>query len=184
MERRLLALWVLVAPRNLNPQASLRISLLDEERLLQLSQPGVSHLAQPGASFLAFALFMGISMTITAFLCWFASCKTAVFSRRRSEAPPRPAPVDDLTAWSMLAFVVAIARATSVGRAAFKLGLVLVFITLMLFVIKPKLPSWLGQPALERPDPSKAVLALVLGVVLVSALTTELIGISPHLPGG
>ncbi len=63
----------------------------------------------------------------------------------------------------MLAFVAAIARTTSVGRAAFNLGLVLVFITLMLFVIKPTLPSWLGQPALERPDPSKAVLALVLG---------------------
>src|SRR5207247_4680931 len=50
-------------------------------------------------------------------------------------------------------------------------------IALMLFVIKPKLPSWLGQPALERPDPSKAVLAVVVGVVLVSALSTELIGI-------
>src|SRR5436189_4048742 len=77
----------------------------------------------------------------------------------------------------MLAYVVAIARATSVGGAVFNLGLVLVFITLMLFVIKPKLPSWLGQPALERPDPSKVALAVVLGVVLVSALSTELIGI-------
>jgi len=67
MERRLLPLWVLVAPRNPNPQASLRISLLDDERLLQLSQPGVSHFAQPVASFLVFALFMGISMNITAF---------------------------------------------------------------------------------------------------------------------
>jgi hypothetical protein len=90
MERRLLPLWVLVAPRN--PQASLRISLLDEERLLQLSQPEVSHLAQPGASFLAFALFMGISMSITAFPVLVRICKTAVFLRRRSEAPPRPAP--------------------------------------------------------------------------------------------
>src|SRR5438034_9131296 len=47
----------------------------------------------------------------------------------------------------------------------------------MLFVIKPKLPSWLGQSALERPDPSKTVLAVVFGVVLVSAVSTELIGI-------
>jgi hypothetical protein len=76
MERRLLPLWVLVAPRNPNPQASLRLSLLDEERLLQLSQPGVSYLAQPEASFLAFALFMGISMSITAFP---VSFKTALF---------------------------------------------------------------------------------------------------------
>src|SRR5256886_1154135 len=87
------------------------------------------------------------------------------------------AAVDDVTAWSMLAFVVAIARATSVGGAAFNLGLVLVFVALMLFVIKPNLPNWLGQPALERPDPSKAVLAFVFGVVLASALSTQLIGI-------
>jgi len=85
--------------------------------------------------------------------------------------------VADLTAWGVLAFVVAIARATSAGGAAFSLGLVLVFVALMLFVIKPKLPSWLGQPALERSDPGKAVLAVVLGVVLVSALSTELMGI-------
>jgi Kef-type K+ transport system membrane component KefB len=47
----------------------------------------------------------------------------------------------------------------------------------MLFVIKRKLPGWLGQSALERPDPSKTVLAVVFGVVLVSAVSTELIGI-------
>jgi Kef-type K+ transport system membrane component KefB len=47
----------------------------------------------------------------------------------------------------------------------------------MLLVIKPNLPNWLGQQALERPDPSKAVLAIVFGVVLASALSTQLIGI-------
>jgi Kef-type K+ transport system membrane component KefB len=85
--------------------------------------------------------------------------------------------VDDVTAWSILAFVVAIARATSVGGAAFSLGLVLAFVAVMLFVIKPNLPRWLGQSVLERPEPSKSVLAVVIWVVLVSALSTELIGI-------
>ena len=87
------------------------------------------------------------------------------------------AAVGDVTAWGVLAFVVAIARATSVGAVTLSLGLVLIFVALMIFVIKPKLPSWLGQPALERPDPSKAVLAFVFGVVLASALSTQLIGI-------
>src|SRR5206468_3125973 len=137
-----------------------------------------SHLAQPGASFLAFALFMGISMSITAFPVLVRILQDrGIFKTSLGSTATACAAVDDVTAWSMLAFVVAIARATSVGGAAFNLGLVLVFIALMLFVIKPKLPSWLGQPALERPDPSKAVLAVVLGVVLVSALSTELIGI-------
>jgi hypothetical protein len=74
------------------------------------------------------------------------------------------------------AFVVAIARATSVSGAAFNLGLVLVFIALMLFVVKPKLPIWLGYQALERPNPSKSVLAVIFGRNF-SALTPELIGI-------
>src|SRR4029453_8955123 len=42
---------------------------------------------------------------------------------------------------------------------------------------KPKLPGWRGQQALERPNPSKAVLVAVFGVVLASALSTQLIGI-------
>jgi len=113
MERRLLPAWVLVARRNPNPQASLRISLLDEERLLQLSQPGVSHLAQPVASFLAFALFMGISMSITAFPVLVRILQDrGIFKTSLGSTATACAAVDDVTAWSMLAFVVAIARAT------------------------------------------------------------------------
>src|SRR5438034_5911310 len=137
-----------------------------------------SHLAQPGASFLAFALFMGISMSITAFPVLVRILQDrGIFKTSLGSTATACAAVDDVTAWSMLAFVVAIARATSVGGAVFNLGLVLVFIALMLFVIKPKLPSWFGQLALERPDPSKAVLAFVFGVVLASALSTQLIEI-------
>src|SRR6266567_4033847 len=137
-----------------------------------------SHLAQPGASFLAFALFMGISMSITAFPVLVRILQDrGIFKTSLGSTATACAAVDDVTAWSILAFVVAIARATSVGSAVVNVGLVLVFVGLMLFVLKPNLPSWLGQQALERPDPSKAVLAVVFVVVLVSALTTELIGI-------
>jgi len=137
-----------------------------------------SQLAQPGASFLAFALFMGISMSITAFPVLVRILQDrGIFKTSLGSTATACAAVDDVTAWCMLAFVVAIARATSVDGAAFNLGLVLVFIALMLFVIKPRLPTWIGHPALERPDPSKTVLAVVFGVVLVSAVSTELIGI-------
>jgi len=135
-------------------------------------------LAPPGASFLAFALFMGISMSITAFPVLVRILRDrGIFKTSLGSTATACAAVGDVTAWCVLAFVVAIARATSVGGAVFNLGLVLVFVALMLFVIKPKLPSWFGQPALERPDPSKAVLAFVFGVVLASALSTQLIGI-------
>jgi len=137
-----------------------------------------SQLAEPGASFLAFALFMGISMSIPAFPVLVRILQDrGIFKTSLGSTATACAAVDDVTAWCMLAFVVAIARATSVDGAAFNLGLVLLFIALMLFVIKRKLPTWLGQSALERPDPSKTVLAVVFGVVLVSAVSTELIGI-------
>jgi Kef-type K+ transport system membrane component KefB len=137
-----------------------------------------SQLAQPGASFLAFALFMGISMSITAFPVLVRILQDrGIFKTSLGSTATACAAVDDVTAWCVLAFVVAIARATSVGGAAFNLGLVLVFIALMLFVIKPNLPTWLGYQALERPNPSKSVLAVIFIVVIVSALTTELIGI-------
>ena len=105
-----------------------------------------TQLAQPGASFLAFALFMGISMSITAFPVLVRILQDrGIFKTSLGSTATACAAVDDVTAWCVLAFVVAIARATSVAGAVFNLGLVLVFIALMLFVIKPKLPGWLGQ---------------------------------------
>jgi Kef-type K+ transport system membrane component KefB len=47
----------------------------------------------------------------------------------------------------------------------------------MLLVIKPALPRWLGRDALERPEPDKITLAIVVGLVLSAAFSTELIGI-------
>jgi Kef-type K+ transport system membrane component KefB len=121
---------------------------------------------------------MGISMSITAFPVLVRILQDrGIFKTSLGSTATACAAVDDVTAWCVLAFVVAIARATSVSGAAFNLGLVLVFIALMLFVVKPKLPIWLGYQALERPNPSKSVLAVIFMVVIFSALTTELIGI-------
>ena len=136
-----------------------------------------SRLAQPGASFIAFALFMGISMSITAFPVLVRILQDrGILKTPLGNTATMCAAVGDVTAWSILAFVVAIARASSVGGAAVSLGLVLIFVVLMLFVLKRNLPAWL-RPALERDEPGKGALAVVLGVVLVSALSTELIGI-------
>jgi Kef-type K+ transport system membrane component KefB len=135
-------------------------------------------LAQPGASFIAFALFMGISMSITAFPVLVRILKDrGIFKTSLGSTATACAAVDDVTAWTILAFVIAIARATSVGGAAFTFGLVIVFVGLMLLFIKPSLPKWLGRPALEQEAPGQVTLAVVLGVVLISAFITELIGV-------
>jgi Kef-type K+ transport system membrane component KefB len=135
-------------------------------------------LAQPGASFIAFALFMAISMSITAFPVLVRILQDrGMFKSSLGRTAAACAAVGDVTAWGLLAFVVAFAKAANTAAAACCLGLVLIFVAVMLFVIKPNLPTWLGKEALERLDPTKGVLAIVIGIVLAAALCTQLIGI-------
>jgi Kef-type K+ transport system membrane component KefB len=77
----------------------------------------------------------------------------------------------------LLAFVVAFATSGDLLATAGCFGLVLLFIGIMFYVIKPNLPHWLGVEALERDHPKKSVLAIVIAIVLACALTTQLIGI-------
>jgi len=135
-------------------------------------------LAQPGASFMAFALFMGISMSITAFPVLVRILKDrGIFKTPLGSTATACAAVDDVTAWTILAFVVAIARATSVGGGVFTFMLVIVFVGLMLFVVRPSLPKLMSREALEREEPGPGLLTIVVSVVLISAFSTELIGI-------
>ena len=137
-----------------------------------------SHLAQPGATFTAFALFMGISMSITAFPVLARILQERGLTKTfLGSTAITCAAVDDVTAWSILAFVVAVAHATSMAASAFSLVLVVLFIVFMIWGVRPALPRWMGRAALERDDPSKGVMATVICVVVAAALTTEIIGI-------
>ena len=60
--------------------------------------------------------------------------------------------MDDVTAWSILAFVVAIANSTSLSASAFNLSLVVVFIAVMLGIARPGLPRWIGREDLAAPQ--------------------------------
>ena len=137
-----------------------------------------SSLAQPGTNFTAFALFMGISMSITAFPVLARILQERGMSQTYlGNTAVTCAAVDDVTAWSALAFVVAIAGSTSVAGSALNLGLVLIFIVTMIWGLRPLLPRIFGREELERPDPSKRTLAITICAVLVAALCTELVGI-------
>ncbi len=137
-----------------------------------------SHLAAPGASFLAFALFMGISMSITAFPVLARILQERGLSKTvLGSTALTCAAVDDVTAWSILAFVVAIARASSLDGSALNLLLVLVFIAVMIWGVKRALPCWIGPARLAQEEPSKGTLATIVFVVVAAALCTEVIGI-------
>ena len=135
-------------------------------------------LAPPGASFTTFALFMAISMSITAFPVLARIFQDrGILKTSLGRTASACAAVGDVTAWGLLAFVVAFATSGSIAATAGCFGLVILFVAIMFYVIKPNLPGWLGSEALERPDPKKSVLAIVIAIVLVSALSTQLIGI-------
>ena len=137
-----------------------------------------STLAGPNTTFAAFALFIGISMSITAF-----PVLARILEERGLTKTPLGstaivcAATDDVTAWSILALVVAVAKAKSLASAVFSIGLVVLFVLLMLFWIKPRLPRWIGRAAHDGGTPGKGVTASVLIFLFASALATDVMGI-------
>jgi Kef-type K+ transport system membrane component KefB len=137
-------------------------------------------LAAPDTTFLAFALFIGISMSITAFPVLARILEERGLTRTALGSTALAcAATDDVTAWTVLAFVVAIVKAGGLAPAVLSIVLVLAFVALMLFWIKPRLPRWLGRAALESGAPGKGVLAGVVVFLFACAFVTDVIGIHP-----
>jgi Kef-type K+ transport system membrane component KefB len=134
-------------------------------------------LAPAGVSFLAFALFMGIAMSITAFpvLARILTERGLTGTYLGSTAVTCAA-VDDVTAWSILAVVVAIVNSRGLEGSGVTIALAMLFIVFMLGVVRPLLVR-LGARASAADPPGKTAMAGVLLLLFVSALATEAIGI-------
>src|SRR5437762_12312008 len=82
--------------------------------------------------FTPFALFMGASMSITAFpVLARILTERGIYKTPLGAVTLTCAAVDDVTAWCLLAVVVAIARSHGAGRALITIGLSLGFIAVM-----------------------------------------------------
>ncbi len=135
-------------------------------------------LAQPGATFTAFSLFMGISMSITAFPVLARILQERRLTRTElGSTAITCAAVGDVTAWTILAFIVATVRSSNMAGVALNLALVVVFTAFMLLVIKPVLLHWFRAAKTEDTEPGKGTLAAVLCLVIAASLATEIIGI-------
>ena len=137
-----------------------------------------TRLAGPGTTFTSFALFMGISMSITAFPVLARILQERGISRTfLGSTAMTCAAVDDVTAWTLLAFVVTIAGATSLASFSLNTLLVLAFIVVMMLGVRRALPRLLGRERIDRAEPSQGTIALVMLVVIAASLATEVIGI-------
>lgn len=127
-------------------------------------------------SFRSFALFLGTSMSITAFPVLARILAERHLQRTRlGNTVIACAAVDDVTAWCVLAFVVMLVRAGNPTHLAVRIVLLAAYVLLMIFAVRPLLRRLV--PAVARKASSEAVLAMVLLLVFASACTTELLGI-------
>ncbi|HEU4768537.1 MAG TPA: cation:proton antiporter [Pyrinomonadaceae bacterium] len=135
-------------------------------------------LADGNVPFTHFALFMGTAMSITAF-----PVLARILTERKLLRTPLGgvaiacAAVDDVTAWSILAGVVLLVRATGGGY--------LLWLTIFGSLVYIAVMLSFGRKALRhletrfraRGEVSKDMIAVVLLVVVASSLATELLGI-------
>ncbi|HKI03892.1 MAG TPA: cation:proton antiporter [Thermoanaerobaculia bacterium] len=135
-------------------------------------------LAPAGVPFSAFALFIGVTMSITAF----PVLARIIEERRMSRSylgttAIACAAVDDVTAWCLLAVVVAIVKSNGMGGSLLTIGLTLLFIAVMLFVVKPRTARLVGESSEGGQSGSIGLLAGIFAFLFISALCTEAIGI-------
>ncbi len=126
--------------------------------------------------FTCFSLFLGVSMSVTAFPV-LARILTdrGIHKTRMGAIALTCAAVDDVTAWCMLAFVVGVARAEASGAVA-TIAMALGFIVLMIVVVRPVMVR-LSLLYGNRGRLTQGVMASVFIALLISASATELIGI-------
>jgi Kef-type K+ transport system membrane component KefB len=132
--------------------------------------------ATPGVSRLSFTLFLGIAMSITAFpVLARILTERNLFASKVGTLAITCAAVNDVTAWCVLAFVVALSRAQALTQALWTLGLAIVFVGGMFMLVRPLLRRLGAQHALR--EPSITLIAGSLLLMLVSSAITESIGI-------
>ena len=134
-------------------------------------------LAPDQTSFTAFALFMGIAMSITAFPVLARILK----DRGLTQSPLGTtalacASIDDVTAWCILAVVIAIVKSTGYSQALLTIGLTFLFIAVMLLFIKPRVESLIEKRILSSTR-SQLTLSGIVAFALACAWFTETIGI-------
>ena len=133
--------------------------------------------APEGIQFLSFALFMGIAMSITAFPVLARIVQErGIHKTRLGTVVITCAAADDITAWCILAAVIAIVKAGSFLSAFYIMGLALAYVVVMIYVIKPFLKR-VGELHATRENLSKPIVAIFLLILLLSSYATEVIGI-------
>ncbi len=130
-----------------------------------------------GIGFLAFGLFIGIAMSITAFPVLARIVQErGIHKTKLGTVVITCAAVDDITAWSLLAAVIAIVKAGSFVSSLFTIALAVIYVLAMIYLVKPFLKR-VGELHSTRESLTKPIVAIFFLTLMISAYCTEVIGI-------
>ncbi|WP_278034667.1 cation:proton antiporter [Flavobacterium nitratireducens] len=133
--------------------------------------------APQGVEFLSFSLFMGIAMSITAFPVLARIVQErGIHKTRLGAIVITCAAADDITAWCLLAVVIAIVKAGDFVGSLYVIFLALLYVLAMLFIVKPFLKR-IGDLYAEKENIGKPVMAIFFLLLIISSYATEVIGI-------
>lgn len=133
--------------------------------------------APVGIEFLSFGLFMGISMSITAFPVLARIVQErGIHKTRLGTIVITCAAADDITAWCLLAAVIAIVKAGTFLSSLYVIGAATAYVLMMLFLVKPFLKR-IGVLYGNNDNLSKPVVAIFFLTLIISSYLTEIIGI-------
>lgn len=135
------------------------------------------HFTHAHTDFLPFALFMGIAMSIAAF----PVMARIIHEKGINKTPLGPtiitcAAIDDITAWCLLAAVIAVAKAGSVSSSLFVILTAVVYVVIMFKVVRPFLQR-VADTQTSKHIVNKSTIGIFFIILFLSTYATEIIGI-------
>lgn len=133
--------------------------------------------APDGVQFTSFALFIAIAMSITAFPVLARIVQERNLQKTKlGTIVITCAAADDITAWCILAAVIAIVKAGSFASSIYVILMAIGYVFLMIKIVRPFLKR-IGDLQAEKNTINKPMVAIFFLTLILSAYATEVIGI-------
>ena len=133
--------------------------------------------ADKSTPFLSFALFIGIAMSITAFPVLARIIQEKGLTKTHlGTISLASAANGDITAWCLLAVVIAIAQAGSMLSAVYNILFSVLYIMFMFLAVRPFL-RMIGHIYHNKEVIDKGLVAFIFLLLITSAYLTEILGL-------
>lgn len=133
--------------------------------------------APKNISFLSFALFVGISMSITAFPVLARIVQERDLTKTHlGTISIGSAAIDDVTAWILLVAVIAIAQSSTIAASLLTLLATVLYISVMMFVVRPFLKK-IANIYQNAELMNKSIFAFFILLLILSSFVSQLLGI-------